>query len=174
VHFRIEQRFQAGLAAVEGALTDPAFLTRLASLPKLGQPTLLEQQSDGDLIRQRVRYAFVGDLSSAVRAVVDPKLLTWVEDSTINRHDHHTVFRIIPDHYGNLLKAAGTFQLQTAGDGCLRSADGEVHVAVPLVGRKVEAAIVSGLADHAALEVDVMNAWLADGPRAAQPGPGST
>ena len=174
MHFHIEQRFHDGVAAVEAALTNPAFLVRLASLPKLGQPTLLEQQTDGDLIRQRVRYAFVGDLSSAVRAVVDPGLLTWVEDSTIDRRDHRTVFRIIPDHYGNLLKAGGTFQLDPAGDGCARSADGDVHVAVPLVGRKVEAAIVSGLADHAAREVEVMDTWLAEGPREARPSRGQS
>jgi hypothetical protein len=39
-------------------------------------------------------------------------------------------------------------------------AEGEVHVGVPLVGRKVEAAIISGLAEHAAAETEVMHEWL--------------
>jgi len=161
VRFAFDQRFAADLARVEAALIDPAFVARLATLPKLGAPTLLDQREDGRLIRQRIRYAFVGDLSSAVRAVVDPARLTWVEESTIDRERHHTVFTIVPDHYGNLLAAHGTFQLEAAaGSGCRRTAEGEVRVSVPLVGRKVEAAIVSGLAEHAAAEEHVMQEWL--------------
>jgi hypothetical protein len=160
VRFHLEQRFDAELTEVEAALLDPAFLAQLATLPKLGRPTLLEQRADGDIVRQKIRYAFVGELSSAVRAVVDPERLTWVEDSTVDRQRHHTDFAIIPDHYASLLRAAGTFQLESSSPNCRRVADGEVHVGVPLVGRKVEAAIISGLAEHAAAETEVMHEWL--------------
>ena len=161
MHFRIEQRFDAELADVEAALLDPAFLAELATLPKLGRPALLEQHTDGDMTYQKIRYAFVGDLSSAVRAVVDPERLTWVEDSTIDRRRHQTDFKIVPDHYAGLLRAAGTFQLVNSAPTCRRIAEGEVHVGVPIVGRKVEAAIISGLAEHAEAETDVMHQWLA-------------
>ena len=165
MNFHLEQRFDAELTEVESALLDPAFLARLATLPKLGRPTLLQQQADGDVVRQQVRYAFVGELSSAVRAVVDPDQLTWVEDSTIDRRRHHTSFKILPDHYAGLLRAGGTFQLQAEPTTCRRVADGEVHVGVPFVGRKVEAAIISGLAEHAAAETEVMHEWLATAKR---------
>jgi len=112
-------------------------------------------------MRQRVRYAFVGELSGAVRAVVDPARLTWVEESTIDHAAHRTEFRIVPDHYGALLRCWGTFELHDAnGAGCTRVARGEVEVSVPLFARKVESAIVSGLAEHAELEADVLDDWL--------------
>jgi hypothetical protein len=161
MEFRIEQHFAGSLGSVEAALIDPAFLDRLASLPQLGHPRLLDQQQDGELVHQRVAYAFVGDLSGRVRAVVDPDRLTWVEESTLHRGTHRTEFHILPDHYGSLLSCRGTFQLRAEGsDRCTRTALGDVRVGVPLVGRKVEAAIVSGLVDHAALEADVMDEWL--------------
>jgi Protein of unknown function (DUF2505) len=162
MRFRIEQRFASGLAAVEAALVDPAFISRLATLPKMGRPTLLDQNVDGSRTHQRVRYAFVGDLSGAVRAVVDPNRLTWVEDSVADSNTHLTTFEIVPDHYANLFHARGTFELRGAPVGCTRSADGDVGVKVPLLGRKVEAAIVSGLREHADLEVQVMDEWLPD------------
>ena len=165
MHFRLEQRFAADLTEVETALLDPAFLAQLATLPKLGRPTLLDQHAEGDVIRQKIRYAFVGELSSAVRAVVDPDRLTWVEDSTIDRRRHHTDFKIIPDHYAGLLRADGTFQLEATSSTCRRVAEGDVHVGVPLVGRKVEAAIISGLAEHAEAETVVMHEWLTRGKR---------
>jgi hypothetical protein len=105
------QRLAAPLDAVETAFVDPAFLAELRALPKLGRPELLEQRSEGPIVFQRVRYAFVGHLSAAVRAVVDPDRLSWVEQSTLDRRTHHTHFDIVPDNYGHLLEAQGEVQL---------------------------------------------------------------
>ena len=160
MRFRIEQRVPGPVDAVEAALLDPAFLERLATLPKLGRPELLDQQVAGDIVTQRVRYAFAGELSPAVTAVVDPKRLTWVEESTTDRRTHRTEFVIHPDHYGSRLRCSGTFTLQEAGDEVLRVAEGELKVSFPLVGGKVERAIVSGLEEHAELEARVLREWL--------------
>ena len=160
VRFTIDQRFAASPDRVEAALVDPAYLERLSALPKLGRPTLLERREDGDLVHQSVRYAFVGDLNAAVRRVVDPQRLTWIEEATIDRSTHLTTWRIVPDHYGNLLRSSGTFRLEATGDGTRRVAEGDLKVSVPLVGGKVEQAIVSGLREHAALEQDVLEDWL--------------
>jgi len=164
VRFRIEQRFRGALPDVEAALFDPAFLTRLATLPKLGAPELLDQESDDTSIRQRVRYQFTGDVSSAVRRVVDPRRLTWVEESTHDLTTHVTTWRIVPDHYGSMIRCGGTFTLVPEGEGTTtrRIAEGDIKVNVPLVGGKVERAIVSGLEEHADAEVDVLDRWLAE------------
>jgi hypothetical protein len=160
VRFEIEQRFEASLDEVESAFVDPSFLEALAALPKLGEPRLVEQRIDGDLVHQQVAYAFAGQLSSAVTAVIDPARLTWIEDSTLDRSTHRTTFRILPDHYTNRLKASGTFTLRDLGGGTtLRRAEGDLKVSFPLVGGKVERAIVSGLTEHAALEVEVFHQW---------------
>ena len=161
MRFTIEQRFTTPLERVEAALVDPAYLERLRTLPKLGRPTLLERREDGDVVHQSVRYAFVGDLNAAVRRVVDPQRLTWVEESAIDWATHMTTWRIVPDHYGNLLRANGTFRLEAdGGGGTRRVADGDLKVSVRFDGGKVEQAIVSGLREHAALEQDVLEGWL--------------
>jgi hypothetical protein len=160
VRFSIEQVFPGPLERVEEALLDPAFLERMAQLPKLGQPELLDQQESGTTVRRRVRYAFAGELSPAVTAVVDPARLTWVEDATIDRVTHRTTFRILPDHYANRLRCNGTFRLEDVPGGVRRVAEGDLRVSFPLVGGKVERAIVSGLREHAALEADALRAWM--------------
>jgi hypothetical protein len=160
VRFRIEQRFGHDVDGVEAALLDPAFLTRMAELPKLGRPELLGREEDGTVVRMRVRYAFAGELSSAVRRVVDPARLTWVEESTTDRATHRATFRIVPDHYGGMLRCQGTFVLARSATGSTRVAEGELRVSVPLVGGKVERAIVSGLEEHAAAEASLVDAWL--------------
>ena len=161
MRFRIEQRFDAPLAAVEDAFVDAGFMEALGELPKLGRPRLLDQRVEGDLVHQRVHYAFAGDLSPAVTAVVDPAKLTWVEESTLDRRTHQTTFRIVPDHYRNRLQASGSFALTADGDTTRRLAEGNVKVHFALVGGRVERAIVSGLHEHAEMEERVMAGWLA-------------
>ena len=161
MRFRITQRFDAPLDDVETALLDPAFLERLGQLPKLGEPQVLDVEVTGETVRRRIRYAFAGQLSSAVTAVVDPAKLTWVEDSTTDRRTHRTTFRILPDHYGDRLIAGGTFTLDAIGTRTQRVAEGDLRVRFPLVGGRVEKAIVSGMEEYAAAEAGAITTWLA-------------
>ena len=160
MRFHLEQDFDVPLQQVEDAYVDPEFIERLAELPRLGHPELIDQERDGALVRQRVRYRFEGDLSSAVTRVVDPARLTWIEETVLDRRLHRTTFVIRPDHYGNRLEASGTFTLHSHGTRTRRVTDGDLRVHVPFVGGKVERAIVSGLAEHAAREVELLQAWL--------------
>jgi len=161
VRFSLEQVLPGPVEAVEDALLDPAFLERLATLPKLVAPQLLDVTENGTTVRRRVRYRFSGDLSPAVTAVVDPAKLTWVEDAVVDRSTHRTTFRILPDHYGNRLKCSGTFVLSEVPGGVRRVLDADLRVSFPLVGGKVERAIVSGLREHAGLEADALRDWMA-------------
>jgi hypothetical protein len=164
MQFRIEQDFDAPLEAVEAAYADPAFLEKLSRLPKLGRPTLLRREEDGDLVRQAVQYRFTGEVNAAVRKVVDPARLTWVEESTLDRRTHTTTWHIVPDHYRQLLRSSGTFRLEPDGEGATRRiTEAELKVSVPFLGGKVEQAIVSGLREHAEGEAGAMRAFLAAG-----------
>ena len=161
MRFRLEQRFSAPVDAVEAAFLDPALLAELATLPQLGRPELLSCRADGAVVTRKVRYAFTGELSPAVTRVVDPRRLTWVEHSELDRGTHSGAFRIRPDHYADRLTCAGTIALEPAGTGSLRVVEGDLRVRFPLVGAKVEQAIVAGLRDHAAAEAAVVQARLA-------------
>lgn len=163
MHFTIEQLFSGPLQAVESAFVDPAFLERLSALPNLGRPALVNRVEEGHLVHQWVKYSFTGEVNATVRRVVDPARLTWVEESTLDRRNHVTVWRIVPDHYRNLLRGSGTFRLDAVNaTQTRRTTEADIKVSVPLVGSKVEKAIVEGLREHAALEVEVLDRWLAE------------
>lgn len=162
MQFRLEQRFASPLPDVEAALVDPDFLTRLGTLPNLGHPELLRRDDDGTVVRMDVRYAFAGELSSAVTAVVDPERLTWVDAGEYDRADHASRHRIVPDHYGGRLSCTYATRLSPVDSGgCVRVAEGELKVHFPFVGGRVERAIVGGMTEHAALEQQVLDEWLA-------------
>ncbi len=140
---------------------DPGFLRRMGEIPELGSPQLLERRVEDHLVHHRVRYRFSGQLSAAVTSVVDPARLSWVEEVTLDRRTHRGQHRIVPDHYGDRLRCAYTTQLQPdAHHGAERLAEGELEVRFPLVGGKVERAIVSGLVERAELEAATLSRWL--------------
>ena len=147
---------------MEAAYLDPAFLQAISALPKIGRPELLDQTVEGDgSVRQRVRYHFAGELSAAVRAVVDPERLSWVEETHFDPAAHRSDVRIVPDHYGGRLESELTISYEEpAGGGTVRRARGEVKVHMPLVGGKVEGAIVSGMREHAVAESTALEGWL--------------
>jgi Protein of unknown function (DUF2505) len=162
VNFRIEQRITAPLTAVETALLDRAFIAATAQLPKLGEPELLGQERDGDHVHQRIRYRFTADLSPAVARVVDPAKLTWIDDARYDLTSHTSRHRILPDHYADRLEASYDVTLEPLGDSTRRVTTGQLKVRVPLVGGRVERAIVSGLEEHAAAEADLLGSWVAE------------
>jgi hypothetical protein len=161
VRFRIEQRIPAPLTAVEAALLDREFIAATASLPKLGAPELLEQEREGDRVHQRIRYRFTAELSSAVTRVIDPDKLTWVDDARYDLTSHTSRHRILPDHYADRLQASYDVTLEPLGDSTRRVTAGELTVRVPLVGGRVEHAIVSGLEEHAGAEAELLGTWVA-------------
>ena len=161
--FRVEQRFAAPVEAVEAALLDPAFIARLAALPKIGNTELVAQEeADDGTVEQEVRYVFTGNLSAAVRAVVDPNKISWILESQFDRNTHRSSWRILPDHYGDRLSSQGETVLVADGDGTRRVMDGVVKVHMARVGGRVERAIVSGLKEHADAEAEVLTSYLAE------------
>jgi hypothetical protein len=160
--FELVEQLHGPLDQVEPVFVDPEFIAQSGTLPKLGSPVLLDQQQEGDKLHQRVRYRFVGELSPVVTRVIDPARLTWVENTTLDHSTHRTSWQILPDNYANLLSASAEITLvPISADSTERRVKGAVRVRVPLVGRKAEAAIISGLREHAALEADLVNRWMA-------------
>ena len=159
--FTLTQDIAATVDQVEAALTDAGFLATMADLPKIGSVEVLEQTRDGDTVHQRVRYLFTAELSGAVRRVVDPDKLTWVEDSTSDLAAHTASYRIDPDNYENLLAGSYEATITSHGKGARRVATGQLEVHVPRVGGKGERAIVDGLRENSDAQAGLLTAWIA-------------
>jgi hypothetical protein len=165
MRFEVDQSLPVPVAVVEGALGDPGFYEQLSALPKVGRAELLDQHHEGDTVERRVRYHFAGDLSSAVRRVIDPERLVWVDHSTYDHRSRRAEFRLLPEHYQDRFRCSGSYRLLDEGvEGCRRLVEGELTVRYPLVGRAVEHAIVSGLREHLEDEAGLLRRWDRAGP----------
>ncbi len=162
MRFRVEQRIAGDIDAVARAFTEPELYEQVGELPKLGRPEVLSRSEDGDTVLLRLQYRFTGDLSSAVRRVLDPKKLTWVEESRHDLDAHHVEFRMIPDNYADRFRCSGTYSFTAISDDTTRRvAEGDLTVKTPFVGRLVEQAIVSGLREHLEAEAPLVERYIA-------------
>jgi hypothetical protein len=160
VRFRVEQQLATDPDATAQAFADPALYAALEGLPKVSAPEVLEREVDGARVRMRIRYRFAGHLSSAARAAIDPSRLTWVEESEHDLSTRHVRFVLHPDHYRERFRCRGEYQIVPSPGGCRRSADIDLSVSFPLVGRAVERAIASGLREHLADEARIVEEHL--------------
>jgi Protein of unknown function (DUF2505) len=158
--FTLHQEIPAPVDAVEAALVNSEFLARMAELPKLGSAEVVSNERDGDTVNLRVRYLFQADLSAAVTRVVDPEKLTWIEDSTIDLSAHATACVIRPDNYANLLEGSYSALIASTGSGSVRTVTGKIKVRVPLLGGKVEKAIIGGLEENAGAQTTILTEFL--------------
>jgi hypothetical protein len=164
VDFTLHQEIPATPDAVDAALVDPAFLVRMAELPKLGSAEVVSNERDGDTVNLQVRYLFQADLSPKVTKFVDPEKLTWIEDSTIDLTAHETTCVIRPDNYDNLLEGRYSSTITPTAAGCERAVTGMIKVRIPLLGSKVEKAIIGGLSENSDAQTELLTEFLSARP----------
>lgn len=163
MRFDVEQRFLASPAQVLAVYTDPAFYADLPDYPKVGRPRLVDREDQGDRIVVRVHYRFTADLPSAALAVIDPDKLTWIEETVYDLVAATSTSTLLPDHYPDRLTAGARTRFLLADgttDTTRRLIEGDLKVRMPLVGGKVEGAIVSGLREHLGDEAVEVNRRL--------------
>ncbi|HEX5266480.1 MAG TPA: DUF2505 family protein [Acidimicrobiales bacterium] len=160
MRFRVSTSIAAPRELVETAFVDPAFYAELGTLPNLRPPEVLSIEEDGDQVRLRIHYALQADLAPAVRRVLDPEKITWVEESTVHRAEHYTEFRMVPEHYVDRMECAGSYRFEESGpDRTEQVVQGDLVIHYPLVGRLVERAILTGMRQHLTEEARLLEQW---------------
>ena len=160
MRFEISQAFRHEARPVDEAYTEPALYPTLVGLPNLGDLQVLSHERDGDSARLRIHCKFVREFSPAVAAAIDPSKLSWVQESVHDLAAGTTRFRFVPDNYADRFSASGSTRMAAKGDGSVRTLSGEVKVRAPLVGGRVEKAIVEGLEEYLAAEAALVDQFL--------------
>jgi Protein of unknown function (DUF2505) len=160
VRFEVVQSISAPREAVLLAVVDPRLYESMGSTKGLAPPTVLACDDDGDLAVLRIRYRFEGNLSRAVRAVLDPEKMTWVVELKVKRSKYRAKFRMLPDHYPDRIECAGTYRFEEDGAGTEQIIKGDLVVHAPLFAGAVERSILGGLRDHMVEEAEALEKFV--------------
>lgn len=184
MRFDAVHRFDGPPAAVAAVLADPAFYENLV-LPDLSLPEVLERQAGGPERLVVLQYEYTGHLDPIARRLLGGGRLTWLQEVRIGTPDGATggsgpgegngapgdvpgslVFRA--EANPELLHGNARFTLAADESGTVRRLDGEVVVAIPVIGGMAEQRIVPGVLARLDIEAEAVRRRLATeaaGPR---------
>jgi len=164
VEFTITQRYVgASPDRVIEAYTDPSMYPTFNGLTKIGTPEVVDRQTNGDAIDLTLRMRFIAQVNAAVRRVVDPAKVTWLQHEHYDLGARHTDVVFEPENYADRFSSSGGYRFDvdpSDPSSTIRTITGDVRVRVMLVGGQVEGALVSGLKEHFAEEQPLVQAWL--------------
>lgn len=161
MNFEIVQHIDAAIDEIEKVMFDPEFIVATSDLPRLDDCVLLSSREADGVFRAQIHRRFGAELNSAVRRVIDPKRLTWVEHVEYNRTTKRSQHVIHPDHYADRLRANYDTQLESVGTMTSRTTHGTLSVKAAFVAKRIEAAIVDGLEVYATAEAELIGEWAA-------------
>jgi hypothetical protein len=160
MRFHAEQRYSSPADVVLALFTDPDFYPTLDGLPSISVPEIVDHSTSGRTVRISMRQRYIGDLPNAALTFIDADRLTWVEELVFDLDRQQATTRLLPDHYPDRLTCQGVYVFADVAGGSTRRLEGDLKVRVPLVGGRVEKALVSGLQEHAAAERDLVEARI--------------
>ena len=160
MRFEITQSFRHQPRSVDEAYTDPGLYPTLVGLPNLGDIRVISHERTGDAARMSIHCTFVREFSPVVAAAIDPSKLSWVQESVHDLAAGTTTFRFLPDNYADRFSASGRTKIVPRDGGAVRTLTGEVKVKAPLVGGRVEKAIVEGLEEYLVAEAALVDQFL--------------
>jgi hypothetical protein len=163
MRFNLEHRFSAPVDDVELAVLDQAYQELLVDLPNVAERAveLQEEREDGSVYRV-VRYRFGGNLPGAVERAIGASTVIWDEVGTFRPDRHEWTFEIQPHVFRGRFTCTGRYGFLADGQGTMRALDGELRVAVPIVGGRVERAIHEGLVETMDAEAKILERYLQD------------
>jgi len=140
-------------------LADPSFYVDL-DIPDLKHPELIEQFTAGGLAVVRLRYEFVGDVDPIVHRFLGHQRLSWIQEVSTDLRTGAGTLGYRAESNPRLLHGDATFTLRPDGDGTVRHLDGELVVALGVIGGMAEHRIVPGLLRRLDIEAEAVDARL--------------
>lgn len=159
--FRFEHDFRAPtVAAVFAAYFDPALGAEHDRRARVARREVLEVDDGAEVLRRVCRVAPERQLPSFLRPFV-PGDLSFVEHVTWRKREDRIEQRIEPAILGGRTEILATYRVDEAAPGRMRRTfEGHVTVAVRLVGRRIERAIIDDLARSMQDAAGATQEWL--------------
>lgn len=162
-HFKITHEFAADAKTYWKVFLDEAYNVALYDRIGVKERTMLDRSEDDKTVKWSVRIMPKRDLPGVIKKVVGGDL-GYTEISTLYKDENWIDVRIEPSLMKERTKIKAKYTLEPIGDKRVRRTfEGDIHIDLPLVGKKVEAAILEDLQKSYDVAARVTAEWLARG-----------
>lgn len=162
MRFAARHRFASPPDAVASVLSDPDFYLDLR-LPDLAPAALVSATEENSETSIRLRFAYTGQLDPIAQRLLGGTALIWDQEVRVDRSAKRGRINFAATHDPRRLHGTAEFLLAPADGGTLRVIEGDLVVAVAIVGPLAERRIVPGIVARLALEALAADARLSGG-----------
>jgi len=151
--------------AVMDVMVDGDFYANL-DLPDLGRPEVLAETSGSgpeDGRGLRLRYHYTGHLDPIARSLLGGGDLFWLQDVRVDPAAASGRLDFAAESQPDRLHGWADLVFRASGSSTVRGLEGEVVVAVPLVGATAERRVIDGLLARLEIEAGAIDAQLRTG-----------
>jgi hypothetical protein len=156
VKFGFEQSWAATVDEVVAVYTDEGFWTEVTGFSRTSGPEVLEVRTDGDTALTRLRWHLSVELPREATRFIDPDDVSWVEETRWDLPAASATVTFHPDQGASLMRASAEVAMAQQGAEALRTVRGELKVRIPLLGGRVERAVVDAVGEHLEEEADAV------------------
>lgn len=162
VKFGFEQRWAAPADDIMATYLDAAFWSGIDDFSNMAPPELLgiDRDDDAGTAVVRIRYKIDAKLPAQAARFIDPDDVAWVQETTWDLGARRADVRFLPVQAAGLIRASATIDVLTDGEDTVRELRGEFRVKIPLVGGKVEKAVVGDIGTNLEEEADAVARFL--------------
>ena len=122
--------------------------------PNVTKCTVKKRQTEGRITKLVVETVANGDIPKALRKVISPKMLTWIEYGTWDDKEKTYEYRVKTHYFSNITKVGGKFFYSEPEPGkTKRRLEGYVEINMPVLGKIAEKKISEVQKEN--LEIDV-------------------
>lgn len=162
MQFRISHRFPVSPRAYWDGTRDPDLDQRMADAGEI-DVQVLERRRDGPRLLERLRVSPRKELPGLAQRALGTARFTYVQVVESDDDRMGTTWQVLPDVLPDKVTCRGTARVVEAPGGCERIIDGEITVAVPLVGGSIEKVVLEQLEKSYDRAAEVIRRHLAGG-----------
>jgi hypothetical protein len=160
--FGFEQRWTTTVDEVVELYLDEDFWREATGFSKTSPPEVLEVTRDANRGFTRLRWKLSVDLPKEATRFIDPDNVSWVEETTWDIGAATATVVFVPAQGASLMKVSADIVVVPDGSDAVRRVTGDLRVRIPLLGGRVERAVVDGVGDHLTEEAEVVATRLED------------
>ena len=142
---------------------DPEFVAGSDARARV-EKTVLEERTEPDGRRfQRLRFTSQVPLTPVAAKLLGASHLTYEQLQWIRDDEMRLDWEVLPPIAGRRFKAVGEYRIVPHGDDgeqCRRIVSGNIEVGVPMVGKRIEEAVVSEIRRSYDLAAEYTLEWL--------------
>ncbi len=162
MQIRISHRFPVSPRAYWDGTRDPAVDEKIAAAGEV-DVQVLERTRQGSKTLERMRVSPRKELPAVAQRALGATRFSYVQEVEGDDDRMSTTWKVLSDLLPDKVQCSGTSRVVDAPGGCERIIEGEIKVAVPLVGGAIEKVVLEQLEKSYERAAEVIRRHLAGG-----------